>query len=198
MAISHVTCDYAANKLAEEPTVITRTGNINIGTRIGSRQVERSRTVGDFKARLVQQGVREVEHHVPVVTYQQRAKQINRSVPRVEYDLKPVKYTVKVPKVTYRTVTATRYVDVPKVNFETVTRNVVDHVPQVKYETVERAHVDHIPQVDTDVLTVNGVKNVPSLTYAPEEHTINVERVAIDPQSRTEQVKIQTVWPELV
>ena len=71
-------------------------------TRIGSRTITKTRNLQELFPKVVQQGTRQVEQHVPVVTYKTIPQYTTRRVPKVTYELKAVTRTVKVPRVTYR------------------------------------------------------------------------------------------------
>ena len=166
-------------------------------TRIGSRQITRTSNLQEFFPRVVEQGTRQVEQHVPVVTYKTVPQFTTRRVPKVTYEVKAVTYTVKVPRVTYKEQSKYNTVNVPKVTFETVKSQVEEQVPKVAFETVQQQQTEFIPTVSNEYATVRDVKHEPQLTYSEVEQAVTRDRIVYNPVTKTLTTRGQHVWPEL-
>ena len=167
-------------------------------TRIGSRVVSRTENLEEFIPQWIQQGTREIERHVPIVTYTAVPTYFNRRVPRVIYDLEEVTTTVRVPRVTYKEVVREDTVSIPRVRFETVNARVEEQVPKVSFTTVEQEHSEFIPTVHNDFVNVRDYKYEPDLTYIPVETPATRDRIVYNPVEKSLPITRQLVWPEVV
>ena len=166
-------------------------------TRIGSREVTKTRTLQELFPKVVQQGTRQVEQHVPVITYKAIPQYTTKRVPKVSYEIKAVTRIVKVPRVTYKEQTKQNSVNVPRVTFETVKSKVQEQVPKVAFTTVQQQQTEFIPSIDNDYVTVRDVKHEPQVTYAEEEHGVTRDSIVYNPVTKTLTTRGQHVWPEI-
>lgn len=166
-------------------------------TRIGSRVITRTENLREFVPRWIQKGVKEVEQHVPIITYDTVPYHTTRRVPKVVYELKKITRTVKVPRISYKEMSSYNTVIIPKVGFQTLKTKVEQQVPTVSFETVNQSKTEFVPTVDTDYVTVTDYRHEPQLSYTPIEKEVTRDRIRYNPKQRTVSVKTQRVWPEI-